>query len=39
MKRIENSKEAFRNLVLIAPDGASEYNSVALTPSHWYVDD
>jgi len=37
MKRIENSKEAFRNLVLIAEDGVSEYSSVVLTPSHWYV--
>ncbi|EPE30037.1 hypothetical protein GLAREA_13085 [Glarea lozoyensis ATCC 20868] len=35
MKRIENSKEAFRNLVLIAEDGVSEYNSVNLTPSNW----
>ena len=35
MKRIENSKEAFRNLTLIADDGVSEYNSVILTPSDW----
>ncbi|KAK7936085.1 hypothetical protein PG985_001580 [Apiospora marii] len=35
VKRIENSKEAFRNLSLIADDGVSEYNSVILTPSHW----
>ncbi|KAM0417030.1 hypothetical protein ACHAPT_012996 [Fusarium lateritium] len=35
MKRIENSKEAFRNLTLIADDGVSEYSSVILTPSHW----
>ncbi|KFZ15398.1 hypothetical protein V501_02726 [Pseudogymnoascus sp. VKM F-4519 (FW-2642)] len=35
MKRIENSKEAFRNLVLIADDGVSEYSSVNLTPSHY----
>jgi hypothetical protein len=37
MKRIENSKEAFRNLVIIAEDGVSEYSSVILSPSHWYV--
>lgn len=37
MKRIENSKEAFRNLTLIADDGVSEYSSVILTPSHWYA--
>jgi len=35
MKRIENSKETFRNLTLIANDGVSEYSSVNLTPSHW----
>jgi hypothetical protein len=35
MKRVENSKEAFRNLTLIADDGVSEYSSVVLTPSHW----
>lgn len=35
MKRIENSEEAFRNLTIIAPDGASEYQTVVLTPSHW----
>ncbi|PTB62270.1 hypothetical protein BBK36DRAFT_1163305 [Trichoderma citrinoviride] len=35
MKRIENSKEAYRNLTVIAPDGSSEYNGVVLTPSSW----
>ncbi|KAL0778305.1 hypothetical protein CaCOL14_005958 [Colletotrichum acutatum] len=35
MKRIENSKEAFRNLTVIASDGSSEYNGVVLTPSSW----
>lgn len=35
MKRIESSKEAFRNLTLIASDGASEYSGVVLTPSSW----
>ena len=35
MKRIESSKEAFRNLTLIASDGASEYSSVNLNPSNW----
>ncbi|KAF2745726.1 hypothetical protein M011DRAFT_504598 [Sporormia fimetaria CBS 119925] len=35
MKRIENSKEAFRNLTLIAEDGVSEYSSVNLTPRNW----
>ncbi|GJC97826.1 hypothetical protein ColKHC_06652 [Colletotrichum higginsianum] len=33
MKRIENSKEAFRNLTVIASDGSSEYNGVVLTPA------
>lgn len=37
MKRVENSKEAFRNLVLIADDGSSEYSGVNLTPSDWFV--
>jgi hypothetical protein len=32
MKRVENSKEAFRNLTLLAADGASEYNGVNLSP-------
>ncbi|KXH50060.1 hypothetical protein CSIM01_07318 [Colletotrichum simmondsii] len=35
MKRIENSKEAYRNLTIIASDGSSEYNGVVLTPSTW----
>ena len=35
MKRIENSKEAYRNLTVIAPDGSSEYNGVVLNPSSW----
>ncbi|PTB52852.1 hypothetical protein M431DRAFT_557412 [Trichoderma harzianum CBS 226.95] len=35
MKRIENSKEAYRNLTVIAPDGSSEYNGVVLSPSSW----
>lgn len=35
MKRIENSKEAYRNLTIIASDGSSEYNGVNLTPPGW----
>ncbi|KAF5716168.1 hypothetical protein FMUND_6511 [Fusarium mundagurra] len=35
MKRIENSKEAYRNLTVIASDGSSEYNGVVLTPISW----
>ncbi|KAL4403651.1 hypothetical protein CABS03_14911 [Colletotrichum abscissum] len=35
MKRIENSKEAYRNLTVIASDGSSEYNGVVLTPVSW----
>ncbi|KKO98960.1 hypothetical protein THAR02_08924 [Trichoderma harzianum] len=35
MKRIENSKEAYRNLTVIAPDGSSEYNGVVLSPGSW----
>ncbi|KAK3365596.1 hypothetical protein B0T24DRAFT_710717 [Lasiosphaeria ovina] len=35
MKRIENSKEAYRNLTIIASDGSSEYNGVVLTPASW----
>lgn len=34
MKRVEGSKEAFRNLVLIGSDGASEYSGVKLNPSN-----
>lgn len=37
MKRLENSKEAYRNLTIIASDGSSEYNGVYLTPASWYV--
>ena len=35
MKRVESSKEAYRNLTLIASDGASEYAGVNLMPSNW----
>ncbi|KAL7917400.1 hypothetical protein ACQKWADRAFT_324685 [Trichoderma austrokoningii] len=35
MKRVESSKEAFRNLTLLAADGATEYNSVNLLPPNW----
>jgi hypothetical protein len=35
MKRVESSKEAFRNLVLIAADGATEYSGVNLSPQNW----
>ncbi|KAL6897443.1 hypothetical protein GGI43DRAFT_423858 [Trichoderma evansii] len=35
MKRIESSKEAFRNLTLLAADGLTEYNSVNLVPPNW----
>ncbi|KAM0293753.1 hypothetical protein ACHAPM_011494 [Fusarium culmorum] len=35
MKRIENSKEAYRNLTVITSDGSSEYNGVVLTPVSW----
>lgn len=35
MKRVESSKEAFRNLTLIAADGASEYCGVNLNPDNW----
>ncbi|KAL8802865.1 MAG: hypothetical protein Q9182_003552 [Xanthomendoza sp. 2 TL-2023] len=35
MKRVESSKEAFRNLILIDSDGASEYSGVKLNPSNW----
>ncbi|KAF5021544.1 hypothetical protein F66182_6426 [Fusarium sp. NRRL 66182] len=35
MKRVESSKEAFRNLTLLAADGASEYSGVNLTPRNW----
>ncbi|EHK42264.1 hypothetical protein TRIATDRAFT_30644 [Trichoderma atroviride IMI 206040] len=35
MKRVESSKEAFRNLTLLAADGVTEYNSVNLMPPNW----
>ena len=35
MKRVESSKEAFRNLTLLAADGASEYSGVNLSPRNW----
>lgn len=35
MKRIETSKEAYRNLTLLDDDGASEYAGVNLTPQNW----
>ncbi|KAI1741520.1 hypothetical protein F4680DRAFT_66843 [Xylaria scruposa] len=35
MKRVETSKEAFRNLTLLAADGASEYSGVNLSPRNW----
>ncbi|RTE76712.1 hypothetical protein BHE90_008799 [Fusarium euwallaceae] len=35
MKRVESSKEASRNLVVIDPDGTTEWQEVDLTPSNW----
>lgn len=35
MKRVESSKEAYRNLVIIGEDGFTEYNQVRLEPSDW----
>lgn len=35
MKRVESSKEAYRNLTMVAEDGASEYNVVSLNPPDW----
>lgn len=35
MKRVESSKEASRNLVVIDPDGSTEWQSVHLTPANW----
>ncbi|KAJ5623003.1 hypothetical protein N7490_011608 [Penicillium lividum] len=35
MKRVESSKEAYRNMTMIAEDGASEYNVVSLNPTDW----
>jgi hypothetical protein len=37
MKRVEASKEARRNLVIIAEDGFTEYSQVVLEPSNWYA--
>nr|RBQ91816.1 hypothetical protein FVER53263_12490 [Fusarium verticillioides] len=35
MKRVESSKEAARNLVVIDPDGSTEWQEVHLTPANW----
>lgn len=35
MKPVESSKEAYRNLTLLAADGVTEYNSVNFMPSNW----
>ncbi|KAI8415866.1 hypothetical protein FOFC_05493 [Fusarium oxysporum] len=35
MKRVESSKEASRNLVVIDPDGTTEWQEVTLEPSDW----
>ncbi|MCJ1379934.1 hypothetical protein MMC17_003037 [Xylographa soralifera] len=35
MKRVEASKEAFRNLIVISEDGFTEYHRVVLEPSNW----
>ncbi|KAF3911056.1 hypothetical protein AA313_de0204049 [Arthrobotrys entomopaga] len=35
MKRVESSKEAARNLVVIDPDGSTEWQEVRLTPANW----
>lgn len=35
MKRVESSKEAARNLVVIDPDGTTEWQQVKLTPDNW----
>ncbi|KAK6352526.1 hypothetical protein TWF730_009350 [Orbilia blumenaviensis] len=35
MKRVESSKEAARNLVVIDPDGTTEWQEVQLTPANW----
>ena len=37
MKRVESSKEASRNLVVIDPDGTTEWQEVTLDPPTWYV--
>ena len=36
MKRVESSKEAIRNLVIIGDDGFTEYSQVRLEPSDWW---
>jgi hypothetical protein len=35
INRVESSKEAFKNLTLLAADGVTEYNSVNLMPTNW----
>ncbi|EWG54954.1 hypothetical protein FVEG_13036 [Fusarium verticillioides 7600] len=35
MRLVENSKEAYRNLTVIASDRSSEYNGVVPTPISW----
>ncbi|KAK3998231.1 hypothetical protein QBC44DRAFT_363760 [Cladorrhinum sp. PSN332] len=35
MKRVESSKEAARNLVVIDPDGTTEWQEVDLEPANW----
>ncbi|KAK4228622.1 hypothetical protein QBC38DRAFT_523461 [Podospora fimiseda] len=35
MKRVESSKEAARNLVVIDPDGTTEWQEVHLEPPNW----
>jgi hypothetical protein len=35
MKRVESSKEASRNLVVIDPDGTTEWQEVYLDPPDW----
>jgi hypothetical protein len=37
MKRVESSKEASWNLVVIDPDGTTEWQEVTLDPPTWYV--
>jgi len=37
MKRVESSKEASRNLVVIDPDGTTEWQQVKLNPTDWSV--
>ncbi|KAI1319649.1 hypothetical protein F5Y16DRAFT_390698 [Xylariaceae sp. FL0255] len=35
MKRVESSKESSRNLVVIDPDGSTEWQQIRLTPANW----